>query len=48
MTSEAYQMASSHDQATASSTADPDNQLLWRYRPQRLEAEALRDSIMMR
>ena len=46
MTSEAYQMASSHDHA-ASSTADPDNQLLWRYRPQRLEAEALRDSIMM-
>ena len=45
MTSEAYQMASSYrnDAATA---ADPDNQLVWRYRPQRLEAEALRDAIM--
>ena len=45
MTSEAYQMASA-DQSAANSAADPDNQLLWRYRPQRLEAEALRDSIM--
>ena len=45
MTSEAYRMVSSYNDP-ASSTADPDNQLLWRYRPQRLEAEALRDSIM--
>ena len=43
MTSEAYQMASSN-QATLD--ADPDNQLLWRYRQQRLEAEVLRDTIM--
>ena len=45
MTSEAYQMASSY-QNEANSAADPENRLLWQYRPQRLEAEALRDSIM--
>jgi hypothetical protein len=43
MTSEAYQMASSNQ---APVEADPDNQLLWRFRQQRLEAEALRDTIM--
>ena len=45
MTSEAYRMASSfaHDASTA---ADPENNLLWRYRGQRLEAEILRDAIM--
>jgi len=45
MTSEAYQMASAHDDGAALAT-DPENQYLWRYRPQRLEAEALRDAIM--
>jgi hypothetical protein len=45
MTSEAYRMTASYDD-DASVTVDPENQLLWRYRPQRLEAEALRDSIM--
>ena len=45
MTSEAYQMAASY-RNDANSAEDPDNQLVWRYRPQRLEAEALRDSIM--
>ena len=45
MTSEAYRMASSHHDA-ASAAADPDNRLLWRYRPQRLEAEVLRDAVM--
>ena len=45
MTSEAYRMASSFaDEASAD--ADPENNLLWRYRGQRLEAEILRDSIM--
>ena len=45
MTSEAYAMASSwdHEQNIA---ADPENHLLWRYRPQRLEAEAIRDLMM--
>jgi hypothetical protein len=45
MTSEAYQMASGHDDA-ASQTADPDNAWLWRFRQQRLEAEVVRDTIM--
>ena len=45
MTSEAYKMASSAADA-ASLELDPENRLLWRYRPQRLEAEALRDAIM--
>ena len=45
MTSEAYQMASAHDDQASDGT-DPDNRLMWRYRPQRLEAEAIRDSIM--
>jgi hypothetical protein len=42
--SQAYQMAS-----TASSAAekvDPDGALLWRYRPRRMEAESLRDTIL--
>ncbi len=42
--SNAYQMAS-----TASATAehvDPQNTLAWRFRPRRLEAEALRDTIL--
>ena len=45
MTSEAYQMASAfeHD---GSQAADPENQLPWRYRMRRLEAETVRDAIM--
>ncbi len=45
MTSQAYQMASSH-RHEANTATDPENRLLWRYHPQRLEAEALRDAIM--
>ena len=45
MTSEAYRMASVYEN-TDSSAADPENRWLWRYRTQRLEAEALRDTIM--
>ncbi len=45
MTSEAYRMASAFPHE-ASAAADPENDLLWRYRPQRIEAEILRDSIM--
>ncbi len=45
MTSEAYQMASAYENAD-NRAADPENRLLWQYRPQRLEAEALRDAIM--
>lgn len=45
MTSAAYKMASSfeHDQ---NAVADLENHLLWRYRQQRLEAEAIRDVMM--
>ena len=45
MTSEAYRMASSF-RHEANAGADPENDLLWRYRGQRLEAEILRDAIM--
>ena len=45
MTSEAYRMASSFKHE-ASADADPENNLLWHYRGQRLEAEILRDAIM--
>jgi len=45
MTSEAYQMASSFVNEQ-NSLADLENHLMWRYRPQRLEAEAIRDVIL--
>ena len=45
MSSEAYVMASSWDNEQ-NAAADPENHLLWRYRPQRLEAEAIRDVMM--
>ncbi len=45
MTSDAYQMASAFEQAD-NAEADPQNQRLWRYRLQRLDAEILRDAIM--
>jgi len=45
MTSDAYQMASVVDN-DVNLEADVENQWLWRYRAQRLEAEVLRDAIM--
>ncbi len=45
MTSEAYQMASSFNDA-ANVEKDPQNQYLWRYRTQRLDAEIVRDSVL--
>ncbi|PYV19421.1 MAG: hypothetical protein DMG07_01890 [Acidobacteria bacterium] len=45
MTSRAYRMASSFESA-ADQKIDPDNLLLWKFRIQRLDAEALRDSIL--
>jgi hypothetical protein len=45
MMSEAYQMASSVDDR-ASAASDPENRYLWRFRPQRLEAEIVRDSML--
>jgi Protein of unknown function (DUF1553)/Protein of unknown function (DUF1549)/Planctomycete cytochrome C len=45
MMSEAYQMASSFESA-ADSAGDPENRYLWRFRPQRLDAEIVRDSML--
>jgi hypothetical protein len=45
MTSEAYQMASAYENAP-DSEKDPQNQYLWRFRTQRLDAETVRDSIL--
>jgi hypothetical protein len=45
MMSEAYQMASSFEN-TADTAADAENRYLWRFRPQRLEAEIVRDSML--
>jgi hypothetical protein len=45
MTSEAYQMASAFEDA-AGRDHDPQNQYLWRFRTQRLDAEVVRDSIL--
>jgi hypothetical protein len=45
MTSEAYQMASAFEDAV-DREKDPQNQYLWRFRAQRLDAEIVRDSIL--
>jgi hypothetical protein len=44
MMSSAYQQSASFDRAKYS--VDPDNHLLWRMNPRRLEAEAIRDAIL--
>jgi hypothetical protein len=45
MMSEAYQMASSFESAS-NAQRDVENRYLWRFRPQRLEAEIVRDSML--
>jgi hypothetical protein len=45
MMSDAYQMASAFNDA-ADSKSDPENLYAWRFRPQRLEAEIVRDSML--
>ncbi len=45
MMSEAYQMASAFDD-DAGAKNDPENRYLWRFRPQRLDAEIVRDSML--
>jgi mono/diheme cytochrome c family protein len=45
MMSSAYQMESAFDDAV-DAKADPDNVYLWRFRPQRLDAEIVRDSML--
>jgi len=42
--SDAYRMSSANDDKSA--LADPDNRLLWRFNRRRLEAEAVRDSVL--
>jgi hypothetical protein len=44
MTSSVYRQTSSYDEARAG--LDRENQLLWRWKPRRLEAEAVRDSML--
>jgi hypothetical protein len=44
LTSAAYQQSSAHDAEKAK--LDPDNRLLWRQQPQRLEAEIIRDAML--
>ena len=45
-TSAAYRMSSSTKGAEAALAADPDNRLLWRREPVRLEAQVVRDAIL--
>lgn len=45
MTSDAYQMVSSYDHG-GNVKIDPMNQMLWRFPPQRLDAETIRDAIL--
>jgi hypothetical protein len=42
--SRTYQLASAHD--SAANEIDPDNRLLWRASPRRLDAEAIRDAML--
>ncbi len=44
MTSAVYMQSSDSDEARVKQ--DPDNQLLWRFTPRRMEAEAIRDSML--
>jgi hypothetical protein len=46
MTSGVYMQASTLEINDTRLTADPDNQLLWRRMPRRLEAEAIRDAML--
>ncbi|MBC7965271.1 MAG: DUF1553 domain-containing protein, partial [Fuerstia sp.] len=46
MTSSVYQMDSQHPRAAEFSVIDPEVELLWRFRRQRLDAEQIRDSIL--
>ncbi len=46
MTSSVYQMDSQHPRSAEFSVIDPEVELLWRFRRQRLDAEQIRDSIL--
>lgn len=46
LTSNTWQMASTHPDETAGDKADPENSLLWKFRLQRLDAEQIRDALL--
>lgn len=46
LASNSYQMASTHPDDAAGFAVDPENDLLWKFRIRRLEAEEVRDSIL--
>ena len=46
LTSDAWMMASRHDEATAMAERDPGNLLLWHFPVYRLEAEQIRDAVL--
>ncbi len=46
VTSAAYKRSSSKAEADAALAADPDNRLLWRRTPQRMEAQVIRDCLL--
>ncbi len=46
VTSAAYRRSSNHPDATAGKLKDPENRLLWRAQPRRLDAEQIRDSML--
>ncbi len=46
MNSAAYRQTARSEPTRAQSTTDPDNRLLWRFSPKRLDAEQIRDSIL--
>jgi hypothetical protein len=47
LTSESWKMATAHPDHAKLEEKDPDNKLLWVFRPRRLTAEELRDSILL-
>lgn len=46
LTSNTYQMASTHPDGDQAAEQDPENLLLWKFRMQRLEAEQIRDAVL--
>ncbi|MCA9013210.1 MAG: DUF1553 domain-containing protein, partial [Planctomycetaceae bacterium] len=47
MTSNTYQMDSQHPHSTEFTVVDPEIDMLWRFRRQRLDAEQIRDSVLL-